>query len=311
VSDRAQPAEELFARYFARLYPPGVDLERLRREDQNPGGNASILQQIEQMADIFVRLAPRAVRRPDLVLDYSDASVHRLGSAVDRALVDDWIREADASDASPAAMPTLVAFVTHGALYVGECVRRNHAGSWQVRSPLWESLVRLESAAGIGDLPIFHWWLKALTGGGAIGDRYRTHVEVPGFDAEKLPMIAPPERKLPTLRRVRYDTLHRHLKAHLPELSTVGDDFPSPERLDELAFEHLDFLLVGGGRMLLMHGPTARGIHLFWLDASGFCKAAFVPQEGDAEYSVGLVDGRIRITLGDPGRAVEMLWWGP
>jgi len=145
----------------------------------------------------------------------------------------------------------LVTLVTHGALYVGACVVREHGGTWQVRRPLWESTVRLVSRAGTGELAVFHWWLKALSDDEIdhprLADRYRTHVEVPTFDAERLPVIAPPDRRLPRLVKVRYDMLFKHLRAHLPELRDVGADFPSPERLDEMALSRLDFALLGGG----------------------------------------------------------------
>ena len=46
------------------------------------------------------------------------------------------------------------------------------------------------------------WWLKALSdeeiARPSLGDRYRTHVEVPTFDAASLPVIAPPERRVPS-----------------------------------------------------------------------------------------------------------------
>jgi hypothetical protein len=244
-------AEGLFTRYFAPLYPAGADLARLRSEDHNPGQNPAFAARIAELAEVFVRVAPAALGAPDLVLDYSDASVHRMGAALTSERLSTWLREAEGAADPLASPPTLVAMATHGALYVGECVRRNHDATWLVRQPLWESLVRLHSARGVGDLPLFHWWLKALadldTEGPTLFDRYRTHVEVPTFDASAIPVLADPGRRLPRLHKVRYDTLHQHLRAHLPELKTVGDDFPSAARLDELALTRLDFKLVGGG----------------------------------------------------------------
>ena len=46
----------------------------------------------------------------------------------------------------PDGASLLTHVVVHGAIYVGSCVIRGHGASWQVRRPLWESLVRLESA---------------------------------------------------------------------------------------------------------------------------------------------------------------------
>jgi hypothetical protein len=185
-----------------------------------------------------------------------------------------------------------------------------------VRRPLWESLVRIESPAGIGDLPLFHWWLKALSddeiGEGRLIDRYRRHVELPTLDVARLEPIATAERRIPRLSKVRYDTLYKHLRAHLPELKSVGDDFPSPERLDEMGFQWLDFVLLGGGRMLLMHGPARGGVHLFWLDRTGFVQAAYYPADSFPAHLVQTEGDKLRLTLSYEKRMQvhEMLWWG-
>jgi hypothetical protein len=306
-------AAGLFERWFAPFYPPDAlaDLAAARATDANPGGNPSILAQIDEAADAFARLAPGAFGVPELALDGSDASVHRLGAALTRERRALWIEPSGSGEP-----PLIVNVATHGALYVGRCVVRNHGGRFQVRRPLWESPVRLASRAGTGDLAIFHWWLKALSDDeidkGRLADRYRTHVEVPTFDAAQLPAIAPPDRRLPRLSKVRYDTLYKHLRAHLPELRSVGDDFPSPERIEEMGFRWLDFLLLGGGRMLLLHGPGAQGVHLFWLDARGFAQSAFYPADRFPEHVVQ-VDGeklRVVVSIGGQPRLHEMLWWG-
>ncbi|AGP33044.1 hypothetical protein [Sorangium cellulosum] len=316
-------AAQLFERTFAPHYPPDAlaDLAAARSTDANPAGNPSILAQIDHAAEVFARLAPGAFGAPDLGLDFSDASVHRLGAALTRERRDAWLSPAEGAAGASAeggggAPPMLVTLVTHGALYVGACVARNHGGKWQVRRPLWESLVRLESRAGTGDLAIFQWWLKALSdeeiGRGRLADRYRTHVEVPTFDAERLPVIAAGDRRIPRLARVRYDTLYKHLRAHLPELRSVGEDFPSPERFEEMAFKSLEFALLGGGRMLLMHGATAEGVHLFWLDAGGFVKSVYYPADSFPAHVVQIEGQKIRVIVpvGGETQAHEMLWWG-
>jgi len=309
-------AAALFERYFTPFYPREVlaDLARARATDANPAGNPALFAHIDEAAEIFARLAPVAFGDPELSLDFSDASVHRLGAALTRERRDRWMEPV--GQEKPGEPPLLVNVVTHGALYVGACVARNHGGQWLMRRPLWESLVRLESRAGTGDLALFQWWLKALSDEeidrGRLVDRYRTHVEIPTFDAERLPVIAPPDRRLPRLAKVRYDTLYKHLRAHLPELRSVGDDFPSPERFEELGFRWLDFALLGGGRMLLLHGPGREGVHLFWLDAGGFGKAAFYPAERFPEHVVQ-VDGdklRVIVSIGGAPQVHEMLWWG-
>jgi hypothetical protein len=306
-------AEALFERVFFPLYPSDAraDLARARATDANPGNNPGILAQIDEAATLFARLGPAALGAPELALDFTDASVHRLSPLLTRELRDAWL-----APAAPGELPLIVKLVTHGALYLGTCVVREHGGVWQVRRPLWESVVRLTSRAGTGDLAVFHWWIKALSDDeidrGRLADRYRTHVEVPTFDAERLPIFAPAERRLPRLAKVRYDLLYKHLRAHLPELRDVGADFPSPERFDEMNFGHLDFALVGGGRMLLVHGPGAEGYHLLWLDASGFVKAAFFPADPFPAPVVQLEGDKLRVILSVQKKQVvrEMLWWG-
>jgi hypothetical protein len=311
--DAPLTAERLFERFFLPLYPPDAraDLARARATDVNPGKNPAVFARLDEAAEIFAHLAPKALGVPDLLLDFTDASVHRLAPLLTRDRRDAWI--ALRAEDEP---PMLVTMVTHGALYVGACVVRAHGGAWQARQPLWESMVRLDSAAGSADLAIFHWWLKALSDEeidhGRLADRYRTHVEVPCFDPSRLAVIAPPDRRLPRLAKVRYDLLYKHLRAHLPELRDVGADFPSPERFDEIGFKHLDFNLLGGGRMLLVHGPGEHGFHLYWLDATGFVKAAYYPADPFPAPVVQVEGDKLRIILSVEKRQEvhEMLWWG-
>jgi hypothetical protein len=305
-------AQTIFERYFLPLYPPDsrANLDAARTTDANPGDNPSILAQIGDIARTFAELAPAAFDEPGLALDLSDASVHRLGVLLTAEVRDRWLK-------MPSDGPPLLAqVVIHGAIYVGACVVKTRGAKWLVRRPLWESLVRLESPAGTADLAVFHWWLKALSdeeiGKGRLLDRYRTHVEVPTFDASSLRVIAPADRRLPRLSKVRYDLLYKHLKAHLPELRTVGDDFPSPERFEQYAFSSLDFHLLGGGRMLLLWGPTKEGLHLFWLDADGFQKSAFFPADSFPAPMVKVDGDKLVVLTSVQGKQEthEMLWWG-
>lgn len=304
--------EALFERYFLPLYPPDArrDLAKARSADANPAKNPAIFAQLDDIAQVFAKMAPAAFDQPDLVLDFTDESVHRLALLLTPEARERWL-------SAPGDGPPLIAqVVIHGAVYVGACIVRTRGASWQVRSPLWESLVRLESKAGTADLAVFQWWLKALSdeeiGKGRLLDRYRTHVEVPTFDASRLPVIAPPDRRLPRLAKVRYDLLYKHLRAHLPELRSVGDDFPSPERFEEYKFSSLDFLLLGEGRMLLAWGPNKDGVHLFWLDATGFQKSAFFPADAFPAPIVKQEGDKLRVLLSVGGRqeVYEMLWWG-
>lgn len=308
-------AEQLFRRFFLPLYPPEVraDLRRVRDVDANPGGSRAILDQLDGIATTFAKLAPVALDAPGLELDFTDASVHRLSAALTRAACDRLVKPVRATG----EVPPFVQLVTHGAVYVGACIVKNHGGVWQVRSPLWESLVRLESRAGTGDLAVFQWWLKSLSDDEIdeprLSDRYFLNVEVPTKDPEQLTVIAPVDRRLPRLKKVRYDTLYKHLRAHLPELESVGEHFPSAERFAELSFEWLDMCLVGAGRMLVMHGPSERGVHLFWLDIDGFTASAFFPADAAPSHEVAEDGDKLCVTLHVLGseQRHEMLWWGP
>jgi len=311
-------AASLFEAYFAPLYPDDAkaDLARARTADANPARNPALFAHVEEAASIFVRMAPVLFGADDPRLDRSDASVHRLSRALTRARRDAWAAEGEPGTAdSP-----LFNVVVHGAAYVGACVVAGHRGAWGLRRPLWESVVTLESRAGRGDLAVFQWWLKSLAdasldgepGALSLADRYRTHVEIPCARPEELPVLAKP-RAVPRLAKVRYDTLYKHLRAHLPELRDVGEHFPSPERFDAYGFTALDFLLLGEGRMLLVSGTNAEGVHLFWMGGAGFEKGAFFPADAFPAPVVRAEGDRLVVLTQVQGKPAshEMLWWGP
>jgi hypothetical protein len=308
-------AESLFRTTFLPLYPEDAkaDLAAARARDANPANNPGILAHLADAARVFAEIAPEALGVPakDLALDFTDASVHRLSAALTTERRD---RLAGAG-AAGSADNALFNFVVHGSAYVGECVARGHAGAWSVRRPLWESVVRLRSAAGDAELAVFHWWLKSLADDAtaSLADRYRAHVEVPRAKPEDLPVLAPPDRRLPKLAKPRYDALYKYLRAQLPELRDVGDDFPSPERFEELGLKSLSFLLVGGGRMLVLWGPSGAGLHAFWLTNAGFEKGAFWPCDAFPEPIVRAKDDKLEVLLSRDGKAsaFELLWWGP
>lgn len=322
ASTKALDAETIFREVFLPHYPPGASLASVRTTDANPAKNPAIFAALDETATIFSKLAEDALGEA-LDLDGSDASIHRLS----RALTPE--RRDALYAAKQGGERLLLLFVAHAAIYVGRCIVANHGGTWLVRSPLWETRVALTSKAGSAELCPFSWLLRSLSDPprGAreetttqLADRYRALVEVPSQDADAWPVLATP-RRVPRLGRVRYDTLFKHLEAHVPELRDFGADFPSPERFAELAFLHLSFLLVGGGRALLVWGPTKRGIHLFWMSNEGFSKALFV--EGDAvpepmltsferEGARGPVEClRLAFTQRGEPRELETLWWGP
>jgi hypothetical protein len=310
-------AETLFREWFLPLYPEDAksDLGRARSMDANPAQNPTVLAHLDDAASVFAANAAVALGLPasQLDLDYSDASVHRLSAALTRAQRDRLMAMGPAGTADNA----LFNLVVHGASYVGACIVRAHGGRWAVRRPLWESLIYLESHLGQGELPVFHWWLKSLADDAPItlADRYRTHVEVPRVKPEELAVLVADDRKLPRLKRPRYDALYKYLRAHLPELRDVGEDFPSPERFEELRFEHLSFTLVGGGRMVILHGPNEHGLHALWMGKAGFEKSAFWPCDKFPEPIFRRAEGsdKLEVILSQNGvvQSFELLWWGP
>ena len=310
-------AESLFREVFLPLYPEEArgDLGRVRSTDANPANNPNVLVHIGEAAAVFAANAPvvLGVSDPELGLDYSDASVHRLSAALTSARRDRLLANGTKGTADNA----LFNLVVHGASYVGACIVRSHGGVWRVRNPLWESLVHLSSRLGEGELPVFHWWLKSLLADESpttLADRYRAHVEVPCANPEELPQLAPENRNLPRLKRPRYDAFYKYIRAHLPELKDVGEDFPSPERFEELRFEHLAFLMVGDGRMVIIHGHNEHGLHAMWLGKAGFEKSAFWPCDKFPEPLIRRSGtDKIEVVLSRNGEVqrFEHLWWGP
>ncbi len=322
----AVTAETLFRTFFLPLYPGDVrsDLAAARATDANPARNPAVLRHLDEAADVFTRAAARLfganAAAADLRLDYTDASIHRLSRALTRTRRDAWA----ATGAAGSPDNELFNVVVHGAAYVGACIVKNHGGAWKVRRPLWESLVGLSSRAGDAELAVFHWWLKSLADAvderddvpltaTTLADRYRTHVEIPCAPVDDLPIVVAGSRKLPRLSKIRYDVFYKYIKANLPEIRDVGEHFPSPERFDELQFKWLDFHVVGDGRMVLLVGFTSHGVHLFWLGANGFEKAALYPCDGFPEPVVRITGDKIQLLVSYEEKTVthEMLWWGP
>jgi hypothetical protein len=320
-------AASLFERFFLPLYPPDAraELARARAEDANAANNPSILAHLEDAAARFAANAPAlfgavpsAASAPrDLRLDLSDASVHRLSAAIGPEVRDAWAAQGEPGTAESALFNAVV----HGAAYVGACIVASHGGVWGVRRPLWESVVRLRSRAGEADLAVFHWWLKSLADdgrGATLADRYRAHVEVPCARPEEraifvaVAVSGAGDRRLPRLQKPSYHSLHKYVRAHLPELRDLGDDFPSPERFEAFELRWIDAHVLGGGRMVLFAGASPHGLHLFWMGAEGFEKSAFVPCDAFPDPVVRLEDDRLVALTSENGatRTHEMLWWG-
>lgn len=309
-------AEALLTRFFLPLYPPDAraDLAKARATDANAANNPALIAHLDDAASRFVDNA-RALFGADLGLDRSDASVHRLSAALTPGVRDTWASQGQAG----AADSVLFNAVVHGAAYVGACVVARHGGVWGVRRPLWESVVRLRSRAGEADLAVFHWWLKSLADapeGGqrvTLADRYRAHVEVPCAKPEALPVVIAGTRSPPRLKKPSYHALHQWLRAHLPEVRNLGQDFPTPERFDAFGLSWLEAHVLGGGRMVLLAGASGHGLHLFWLTGAGFEKSAFIPCDKFPDPVVRAGEDRIVALTSEGGvtRTHEMLWWGP
>ncbi len=146
-----------------------------------------------------------------------------------------------------------------------------------------------------------------------LADRYRTHVEIPCLDPDSLPRFLDADRRIPRLAKVRYASLHQHLRAHVPEIRDLGEHFPTAERFEAMRFEWLDLVVVGGGRMLLLFGPGEGGAHLVWVTAAGFEKSAHVPADAFPAPVLKLDGEKLCVLVQVDGKRVvhEMLWWGP
>jgi hypothetical protein len=309
-------AETLFERYLWPLYPEDArrDLDQARTTDVNPANNPSVVAHLDEAARVFAAMAPGLFGKDDPRLDRTGASVHRLSVVLTPDRRDAWASRGEAGTADNELFNVFV----HGAAYLGACVVEGHAGRWGVRRPLWESVVSLESRAGKADLAVLQWLVKSLADPPAdvppttLADRYRTHVEIPSLDPTSLPVLVAAERRIPRLAKVRYASLHQHLRAHVPEIRDLGKDFPSAERFEAMRLTWLDFVVVGDGRMLVLFGPGEGGAHLFWLTAAGFEKSAHFPADS-FPAPVLKVDGeKLRVLLQVVGKTVtqEMLWWG-
>ena len=191
-----------------------------------------------------------------------------------------------------------------------------------MRRPLWESVISLESRAGVADLALLQWVVKSLADPpvgvprATLADRYRTHVEIPCLAHEALPIfLGDAARRIPRLAKVRYASLHQHLRAHVPEIKDLGEHFPSAERFEAMLLEWLDFSVVGSGRMLLLFGPGQGGAHLLWLNEHGFEKSAFFVADAFPAPVLKIDPGgeKLRLFLSIEEKQVvqEMLWWGP
>ncbi|MBL8743676.1 MAG: hypothetical protein JNK04_21350, partial [Myxococcales bacterium] len=159
----SRSTEQLFREQLLPLYPPGIELAELRRTDANPARNPALIRAAHETAELFAKLAPQALDAPDLELDFTDASVHRLS----RALTVEARERLLASSAGTKDAPSLfVHLVTHGALYLAVTAAKGRDATLVLRNPLWETSVELTSRAGVATLSPFWWLLRSWSDDG-------------------------------------------------------------------------------------------------------------------------------------------------
>ena len=292
-------AEGLFHKYFWPHYPADVraDPRPFRDEDANPGRNPRLDAVLPEAAEVFVTNAP-ALLGVEVNLD--DAGVGVLARGLTRERRDAWLAESD--ETSPESL--IFQAIVHASAFVGEVIVRAHGGRWELRRPMWESVVRRRNGGAIAP---FHWLLKCLADeeidAVPLAYRWRVHVQMASADVDALPVITAPKR-LPTLKQPSYYLLVKYLHQHLPTVTDVGDGFPSPKEFTERRYGSLGFELLHGGRVLLVHGQTAKTdngpsvVELLWLTAKGFDHADALPTDGDVPAFVRALTGeRVEVTL--------------
>ncbi|MDO9016097.1 MAG: hypothetical protein Q8S73_20050 [Deltaproteobacteria bacterium] len=297
-------ASSLLARWFWPHYPADVRAAPFlhRDVDANPGNNPSLPAALAEAAELF---AANAAGLLGEALPFTDEGVAVLARGLTRARRDAWMAQSD--PASPESH--FVQVIVHAAAYLGEVMVRAHGARWEIRRPLWESVIHRRRG---GTVSPFHWLLKSLADD-AIDDvplaaRWRIHVAMHDLDLEGLAVIAP-AKKLPGLKRPTYDLLVKYLHQHLPELRDVGEGFPSPAEFTARSFETLSFERLHGGRVVALHGLIpAEGerppvVEVSWMSARGFDHADTIPCDpGVAYFARAVSDELIEVTVAWQGK---------
>lgn len=296
-------AESLLARWFWPHYPPDVRAAPFlhRDVDANPGANPGLSAHTADAAERFVANAPALLDAP-VTLD--DAGVATLARALTRARRDAWIAASDPADPSN----TLFNAVVHAAMFLGEVVVRAHGGRWELRRPLWESVVHRRHGGAISP---FHWLLKSLADDAIdahpLAVRWRLHVIQPEADPSALPPLCT-AAKLPSLKSPTYDLLVKYLHQHLDALKDLGAGFPSPEEFTARGYATLSFTPLHLGRVLAVHGQTRATperpgvVEVHWLTAEGHDHTDAIPTDQDVPYFARpLSDTAIEVTVGWKG----------
>jgi hypothetical protein len=278
-------ASELLARWFWAHYPADVRAAPFlhRDVDANPGQNPALPAALAEAAELF---AANAAGLLGEALPFTDEGVATLARGLTRTRRDAWMAQSDPSSAESHFMQVIV----HAAAYLGEVMVRAHGARWEIRRPLWESVIHRRRG---GTVSPFHWLLKSLADDAiedvALAARWRIHVVMHDLDLEGLPVIAP-AKKLPTLKHPTYDLLVKYLHQHLPELRDVGEGFPSPAEFTARAYASLSFERLHGGRVVALHGlvPAAGErppvVEVSWITGRGFDHADTIPCDADGAY---------------------------
>lgn len=293
--------ERLLARWFWPHYPADVRAAPFlhRDVDANPGRNPALDAHLTDAAERFVANAP-ALLGIDLTLD--DGGVASLARALTRERRDQWIAASEPGDPGGPFFNAVV----HGALFLGEVMVRHHGGRWELRRPLWESVVHRR---GGGAVSPFHWLLKSLADDAiderALAVRWRLHVVQPEADPRGMrPLVR--SASLPTLKEPTYDLLVKYLHQHIEGSLDLGEGFPSPQAFSERAYPRLTFTPLHDRRVLALHGQARAADHerveVHWLTERGHDHTDVIPTDLDVPYFArALGDDALEVTVGWKG----------
>lgn len=307
MATEAITAERLYERYFWPHYPADVraDPARFRDLDANPSKNPHLAATLAEAAQVFVDNAPALLGAP-VTLD--DDGVATLARALTRERRDAWLSPPDALS------PEGVFFnaVVHASAFLGEVIARAHGGAWELRRPMWESVVRRRRRGAVAP---FHWMLRSLADD-AIDDaplayRWRVHVVMASATPDALPVVTEAKR-LPSLKAPTYDLLVKYLHQHVGALRDVGEGFPSAAEFTAKRYATLGFEALHGGRVLALHGqapPQEEGgvstVEVMWLTAAGYDHADVFPADAGVPYFARAVsDEVVEVTVAWKGRPV-------
>ncbi len=307
MANPAITAEGLYERYFWPHYPADVraDPAHFRDLDANPSNNPHLAATLSDAAAVFVANAP-ALLGAAVTLD--DDGVATLARSLTRARRDAWLAEPDAI--SPEG--TFFNAIVHASAFVGEVIARQHGGTWELRRPMWESVVRRRRRGAVAP---FHWLLRSLADdaidAAPLAYRWRVHVVMASATPETLPVVTTAKR-LPSLKTPTYDLLVKYLHQHLETLRDVGEGFPSAGEFTAKRYTTLGFEPLHGGRVLALHGqspPQDDGgvstVEVMWLTAGGYDHADVFPADANVPYFARAVSDEVmEVTVAWKGRPV-------